>query len=44
MASATHGNNATAARLAPQVRVTDKTSAVPEKETPVRFEISDLNF
>jgi phosphate transport system ATP-binding protein len=44
MASATQGNNAAAARLAPQVRVTDKTSGVSEKEAQVRFEISDLNF
>ncbi|HKV06244.1 MAG TPA: phosphate ABC transporter ATP-binding protein PstB [Candidatus Acidoferrales bacterium] len=44
MAAAAHGNNATAARLAPQVRATDTTSTVSEKEAPVRFEISDLNF
>src|SRR5271154_2359338 len=44
MASATQGSSAAAARLAPQVRATDRTSGVPEKEAPVRFEISDLNF
>ena len=43
MASTAHGSNA-AARLAPQVRVTDKTSPASEKEALVRFEIADLNF
>src|SRR5579862_1403930 len=43
MASPAHGTKVTA-RLAPQVRVTDETAAVSEKEAPVRFEISDLNF
>jgi phosphate transport system ATP-binding protein len=44
MASASQGNNATAAQLARQVRVVEKTSAASEKEASVRFEISDLNF
>src|SRR5271155_4113364 len=43
MASTAHGSNA-AASLARQVRVTEKTSSVSEKEALVRFEISDLNF
>jgi phosphate transport system ATP-binding protein len=44
MGSTTHGNNATAARLAPQVRMTEKNTPASEKEALVRFEISDLNF
>src|ERR1700735_3911538 len=40
----THGHNATAARLAPQVRTAEKTHAASEKEALVRFEISNLNF
>src|SRR5262249_48817274 len=45
MASASQGNNdATAAQLARQVRVSEKTSAASDKEASVRFEISDLNF
>jgi phosphate transport system ATP-binding protein len=44
MGSTTYGNNATAARLAPQVRMTEKNTPASEKEALVRFEISDLNF
>jgi phosphate transport system ATP-binding protein len=44
MAFASQGNNATAAQLARQVRVAEKTSAPSEKEASVRFEISDLDF
>jgi phosphate transport system ATP-binding protein len=46
MAAATHGhgNDATAARLAPQVQVRDSSAAVSQKESPVRFQISQLNF
>ena len=40
----TKGNGAAAARLAPQVRISEKAPAVPEKEPVVRFEISHLNF
>src|SRR5580704_13209401 len=41
---ATHGHNATAAKLAPQVRMTEKPHAASEKEAQVRFQISNLNF
>src|ERR1700730_9700856 len=44
MSSISPGSNATAARLAPQVRMNDPRSMASEKETPVRFQISDLNF
>jgi phosphate transport system ATP-binding protein len=44
MAAASQGNNATAAQLAHQMRVTERPSAAHEKEASVRFEISDLNF
>src|SRR6202046_2600612 len=44
MPSISQGSNATAARLAPLVRVNDSRSMASEKETPVRFQISDLNF
>ena len=44
MASASQGNNATAAQIARQITVSEKTSAASEKEASVRFEISDLNF
>jgi phosphate transport system ATP-binding protein len=44
MGSTTHENDATAARLAPQVRMTEKNTPASEKEALVRFEISDLNF
>jgi len=44
MPSISQGSNATAARLAPQVRMNDPRSMASEKETPVRFQISDLNF
>jgi len=43
MASAAHGSDATAARLAPQVKTMEKKPPIPEKEVLVRFEISDLN-
>jgi phosphate transport system ATP-binding protein len=44
MGATTHGNNATAAWLAPQVVMSDKTSQASDKDALVRFEISDLNF
>ncbi len=44
MAAASQGNNATAAQLAHQMRVTERPSAAHGKEASVRFEISDLNF
>src|SRR6202051_4657382 len=44
MGATTHGNSATAARLAPQVMITEKPPTASEKEAQVRFEISDLNF
>src|ERR1700683_4427003 len=44
MPSVSQGSNATAARLASQVRMNDPRSMASEKETPVRFQISDLNF
>jgi len=45
MASAAHEKNeATAARLALQVRSMDTTAAGSQKEAPLRFQISDLNF
>ena len=44
MLSASHGGNATAARLAPIVRVNEARSTSSEKEAQVRFQISDLNF
>ena len=44
MASASQGNNATAAQIARQITVSEKASAASEKEASVRFEISDLNF
>lgn len=44
MSSISQGSNATATRLAPQVRMNDPRSMASEKETPVRFQISDLNF
>jgi phosphate transport system ATP-binding protein len=44
MASASHSGNATAAKLAPQVRVHETRTTSSEKEAQVRFQISDLNF
>jgi phosphate transport system ATP-binding protein len=44
MASISHGNNASAARLAPQVRITESSTTGSQREAPVRFQISDLNF
>jgi len=44
MGATTHGHNATAARRAPQVMMTEKPPTASEKEAQVRFEISDLNF
>jgi phosphate transport system ATP-binding protein len=41
MASAAQGRNA---RLTPQMRVTDHSSAAPTKEERVRFQISNLDF
>src|SRR5271156_440678 len=43
MASAAHGSDATGSRVAPQVKMIEKTPPLPEKEALVRFEISDLN-
>ena len=44
MASAMEGNNAIAARLAPQVRITDQSATAPAEEARVRFDISNLDF
>jgi phosphate transport system ATP-binding protein len=44
MASISQGNNARAARLAPQVRITESSTTGSQREAPVRFQISDLNF
>jgi len=45
MASAAHEkNDATAARLAPQVQTMDSIAAGPHKEARVRFQISNLDF
>src|SRR5579863_4645190 len=44
MGATTHGSNATAARLAPQIKTNDRPHAASEKEALVRFEISNLNF
>ena len=44
MASGTHGDGATAAKLGPQVRMMDSPLAVSPKEAPVRFQISHLDF
>jgi phosphate transport system ATP-binding protein len=44
MAAATHGNNATASRLVPTVRVTDPGSVALQKEARLRFQISNLDF
>jgi len=45
MSAATqHGNSATAARLAPRVRMPEPSPAVLEKEAQVRFQISNLDF
>src|SRR6202050_2419463 len=44
MPSVSEGNHGTAARLAPKVPMNETRSMASEKETPVRFQISDLNF
>jgi len=44
MTAATHGSNAAATRLAPDVRKTDIPTAIPHKEARVRFQISNLDF
>ena len=44
MSSAAYGDSATAAKLAPQVRMMDSPLAVSPKEAPVRFQISHLDF
>src|ERR1700689_4891056 len=44
MSLVSQGGNATAARLAPKVALNETRSMASEKETPVRFQISDLNF
>src|SRR3984885_10489121 len=44
MSSVSQGSNATAAKLAPKVTLNETRSMASEKETPVRFQISDLNF
>jgi phosphate transport system ATP-binding protein len=44
MGATTHGTNATAARRAPQITMTERPPTASEKEAQVRFEISDLNF
>jgi phosphate transport system ATP-binding protein len=43
MASATHGKNP-ASRFVPHVRLTDPSAMASNKEAPVRFQISNLNF
>jgi len=43
MASATHGKNPTSS-FAPHVRITDPSTTASEKEAPVRFQISKLDF
>ncbi len=44
MSSVSEGSHATAAKLAPKVPMNETRSMASEKETPVRFQISDLNF
>jgi phosphate transport system ATP-binding protein len=44
MAFAMQGNNAIAARLAPQVHVADQSAKASAEEARVRFEISNLDF
>src|ERR1700677_1635440 len=44
METTAYGNNATAARRAPQIVMSEKPQTASEKEAQVRFEISDLNF
>src|SRR5271165_3591638 len=44
MSSVSQGSNATAAKLAPKAAVNETRSMASEKETPVLFQISDLNF
>src|ERR1700722_60422 len=44
MSSVSQGSNATAAKLAPKVALSETRSMASEKETPVLFQISDLNF
>jgi phosphate transport system ATP-binding protein len=44
MASASQGKEQIAAKLAPKVRVAGTISPVSGKETPVRFQISNLDF
>jgi phosphate transport system ATP-binding protein len=44
MISVTQGKGAAAARLAPEVRMTDPSSTAVNKEAPVRFQISNLDF
>jgi phosphate transport system ATP-binding protein len=43
MASATHGKNASPS-FAPHVRMTDPSTTASDKEAPVRFQISKLDF
>jgi phosphate transport system ATP-binding protein len=44
MTAATQGNNASAAKLAPDLQKKDLASPVPHKEARVRFQISNLDF
>jgi phosphate transport system ATP-binding protein len=44
MISVSQGGNSAAARLAPQVRITESSPTNSEREAPLRFQISDLNF
>jgi len=44
MASAAQGNNSAATRLAPQAVSGEHTHAGSQKEAPVRFQVSHLNF
>jgi len=44
MISVSQGGGSTAARLAPQVRINETSPTNSEREAPLRFQISDLNF
>ena len=44
MISVSQGGNSAAARLSPQVRISETSPTSSEREAPLRFQISDLNF
>src|SRR6202035_5675307 len=44
MIAVSQGGGSTAARLAPQVRINETFPTNSEREAPLRFQISDLNF